>query len=167
MSWFVWFLITTVGFIIQVKGGAGPASAILAISAVACLGVFIYSFARSRKEGFHYIKYSHTEWASFILALFVFVFYITTKNAVLSIILVALIDTLGFLPTYVKTWRDPYSETTFLYIISFIKYGLVLLTLSTFSMETAFYPAVLVATNLGYTVFAEYRRHHMYKKSLN
>lgn len=37
--------------------------------------------------------------------------YLLTKDAVLSLTLLILTDLIGFLPTLVKTWRDPSSET--------------------------------------------------------
>jgi hypothetical protein len=158
MSWFVWFLLGGVGFFIQVKAGAGLASIVMAISSVACFLILSYGIIRSLKQGLSYIKYSRSEWISFISALLIFIFYLTTKNGLVSIILVALVDTLGFVPTFIKTWREPHQEQVFLYIISLTKYVLVLLTLAVFSMETAFYPAVLVFTNLSFVTFSFFRR---------
>ncbi|MBP9715334.1 MAG: hypothetical protein KBD52_02500 [Candidatus Pacebacteria bacterium] len=158
MSWFVWFLLGGVGFFIQVKAGAGLASIVTAISSLACLIILSYGVIKSFKQGLSYIKYSKSEWISFIFALLIFIFYLTTKNGLVSIILVALVDTLGFVPTFIKTWRNPHEEQIFLYIISLTKYTLVLLTLVVFSMETAFYPAVLVFTNLSFVLFAFFRR---------
>lgn len=53
-------------------------------------------------------------YAAFIVSLSV---YLLTKDAALSLTMLILTDSIAFLPTLVKNWRDPTSDTWFFFVV--------------------------------------------------
>jgi hypothetical protein len=70
----------------------------------------------------------------------------------LAIIAIAMIDLLGFLPTFRKTWRLPKSESGTAWLLFLLGNIAALLALDTYSIMTSFYIITMIissATLLG------------------
>ena len=86
------------------------------------------------------------------------VILIFTKNILYSVILVTLIDFIGFIPTYRKAFAEPHTETLSTYFINTFGDILAVLALSTYSFTTVLYPISLVITNSFLVTILIYRR---------
>lgn len=74
--------------------------------------------------------------------------YLITQNAVLALILLALTDTIAFIPTIVKIWRDPSSETWIFFVVGgVLAAGASLMARNSNNFTEVFFPAYLVAIN--------------------
>jgi len=82
-----------------------------------------------------------------ILALSILVFYIFTNDGLTSVIVVSIIDTVAFLPTYRKVFEDPYSETLSLYALSATSYVLDFFALQNYTLTTSIFILTSVAMN--------------------
>jgi hypothetical protein len=95
-----------------------------------------------------------------LLAIGIWVF---VHNAMLSIILVTIIDFVGFLPTYRKAYREPQSETLFLYICSALSNIFSLLSITHHSVTSSLYVLSLIFTNTLFVSLVFIRRRSQVK----
>ncbi|MBI1862855.1 hypothetical protein HYS00_01905 [Candidatus Microgenomates bacterium] len=140
-TWLVWTPLTFLAFFAQWSDNAGPGSWTTGVTAVICLVILVLAFSRGTKD----ITKSDTYClvgAFIALGLWFFI-----KNPTASIILVTLIDILGFVPTLRKTYHKPHEETLVTYELNFAKHALSIGALSRLSILTALYPAAVAVAN--------------------
>ncbi len=151
-SWVTWSLLTGVAFLVSRSSGGGSGTWILAIETVMCGVIAVYALFKGEKN------ITKLDWASFIAALLVFGFYLTTHNAIWSAILAASIDTLGFIPTFRKSYEKPFEEPISSYLLSGLGYLFSIPALGRIVIVPVIYPATLVVTNLVFVLFLMIRR---------
>ena len=123
-------------------GGASWGSAGLAIGSLFCIFIFFSSFKYGTKD------ITMFDTVCLIGAIFAVLVWIFTKDPLYSVILVTIIDFVGFIPTYRKGYFDPHSETTSLYLLSAIGNLLNLLAIGSYTVSTTLYVSSLVVTNI-------------------
>lgn len=137
------------------SGGAGSGIASLSIGAVLCAFVFLLSFRYGTKN------ITKFDAGCLVGALLVFILYLLTHDALISIILVALIDIIAFFPTFRKVFAEPYSETTATYFLSACSSAFALGALSVFTVTTSLYLISLIFTNLTCGILILVRRRYV------
>jgi len=119
-SWLIWTITTGTAAAGSWYGGGGYGAFGATVAAVLTFIPFLLSF----KYGTKNITPSDT--AVLILALLAIVVWWQLKQPLFSIIMVTLIDTFGYIPTYRKSWNEPWSESIFPWLL-WLLYGLFLL----------------------------------------
>lgn len=151
-SWFIWSLISFIGFAAQVSDFAGPGAWVNFVFAFSCLVIFIFALWKGEKN------ILFVDWVNLSCALFSLFLWYITQSPFLSVILIALTDFFGFLPTIRKSYTKPFEETLSTYAISGLAHGISLFALTHYSVITAFYPASLVVTNGIFVSMVLWRR---------
>ena len=151
-SWIIWSILASVAFGGQLKAGAGGGAWINGLVALVCAMIAIIALRKNEQI------ITKGDWASFIAACLTIPVWILTGNPLYAIILVTIIDTLAFYPTFRKSWFKPYEESPFAYIL----FGLQYLT-SVFAMEkinwtTTLYPVWLTFMNALFVVMISWRQ---------
>ena len=142
ISWFIWALISFIAFGIQLTNKGGWGSYVNLFMGVICTVIFILSL----KNGTKYI--TRVDWIAFVLGLVAIVLWLIVDQPLISILLVVFIDIMSFLPTMLKAWKRPWSETVIAFVMSSIKNGLSIYALETFSFITIVYPAYALIANV-------------------
>lgn len=140
-SWLIWTILQTTAVVVMISDGAGMGVASLAIGAVLCGTIFLLSL----RYGTANIKLFDV--ICLIGALIATAIYLFLQNALLSIIIISLIDFIAFLPTFRKAYEEPRSETASTFALSSISSILALFALSNFTLTTTLYLITLVITN--------------------
>ncbi len=141
-SWFIWGILQVTGIVAIITNEGGYYGTLgIAAGAVFC----VITFFLSLKYGTRNI--TKTDTVSFIAALVAIVIWILTKNAMYSVILISLIDFIGFIPTMRKGYEEPQSETVSTYALAALSNVFALLALSSYSISTSLYLASLVLSN--------------------
>ena len=140
-TWLIWSLLQITSVIIMLNNGSGIGALPFAVGSLLCGFVFILSF----KYGTKNVTLSDT--VCLIGALIALFFYIFLKNPVASIILVCVIDLIGFIPTFRKSYVEPKTETSSTYIVSAFSSILAVIALTNYSLITMLYPITLVITD--------------------
>jgi len=144
VSWFIWMLAPFVGVFLLLKAGAGLSS----------LGVFwagfgpflVIIFCLFKKNAFWKIQLFDIVCGLFsVMAL---VLYVITHNLAVSIIFAILSDFLAYIPTYIKSWKYPETETGSTYIGGVINNTLALLIIKNWVFAIYSFPLYLVLANL-------------------
>ena len=112
VSWFIWMLAPFLGVFFQIKAGAGLSVIPVFIAGFGPFLVLIVSILR--KNG--YWKITLLDAICGALSIAALALYILTKNLATSVIFVILSDGLAAVPTLVKSWRFPESETSSIYL---------------------------------------------------
>lgn len=151
-SWFIWAIVTSIIYALQVSAGAGIGSLVTLAVAIISLLIFILGFKNGNKN----IKKIDVIFLA--LALLAIPLWLVIKQPVLSIILLSTIDMLGFAPTIRKSWNNPYSETLSLYTITTFRHTLSIIALANYNIVTVLFPATWVIANAFFSIMLIMRR---------
>ena len=140
-SWLVWSLLTGIAFFGQIfdKGGAG--AWVTGFTALVSLLIFFLALKKGEKE------ITLSDKLSLFGAGCALILWFITNNPFGSIILIILIDALGFYPTFRKSYYKPHEETTITYFFAGLKFAIAIIALQHYSVITYLYPAFLVIVN--------------------
>jgi hypothetical protein len=140
-SWLIWAVLTGIAFAAQVteKGGAG--SWVTGVTALACFFIFVLALFK----GFRHFPVF--DWLTLAIACVSIIIWKLTNDPTISVILITVIDAIGFLPTFRKGFMRPFEETATTFTLSAIKFVPALFALESFTIATWLYPASLVLMN--------------------
>jgi hypothetical protein len=151
-SWLIWGLLTAIAFVGQLSDDGGPGSYVTGVTAAVSFGVFFLALRIGEKE------ITRSDKLFLTAALLALIPWLLLKDPVLSVVLITIIDLLGFLPTIRKSFYKPHEETLALYVLAGLKFALAIVALSTYTLTTWLYPASLVVTNLCFVAMLVIRR---------
>ena len=152
-SWIIWTLITAISFTAQWTGDAGPGSWATAATTVFCALISVLALVKGEKN------ITRGDWISFIAALMAIPLWHFTKEPLYAVILITLIDALGFYPSFRKAWLRPWEEMYFTFLLSSVKFGFAVMAIEDYSLVTALHPSSLVFTNFAFVLMLFWRRH--------
>lgn len=145
-SWLVWASLTAIAFAGQMSDNAGPGAWVTGLTALISFAIFGIALRKGEKH------ITTSDKLSLTVAALALLLWPLMNSPVLSIIIITLVDFLGFLPTIRKSYKKPYEETLIHYILAGLKFVLAILALENYTVVTWLYPASLVAANLFFTI---------------
>lgn len=151
-SWLIWGLLMLIAYSAQVTGHAGPGAWVTGISAAICLSIFFLALKRGEKSITRFDK------GCLIFALAAIPVWATTKTPLWSVIMVSIIDAVGFLPTFRKAYARPFEETRVTFTLSAMKFIVALFAFDEYSLTTLLYPSTLIFTNISFVMLLTIRR---------
>jgi len=140
-TWLIWTILQVTGVVTMFNNGAGIGSLALTVGAFFCGYIFILSL----KYGTKNITVFDT--VCLLGALAAIGVYAFLHDAVLSVILITIIDFAGFLPTLRKAYAEPYSETLSLFVLGVLWSTFNIIAISTYSITTTLYPSCILVAN--------------------
>jgi len=153
ISWFIWMLAPFLGFFFQLKAGAGLSS--LSVFMVGFGPLLVITFSLFKKNAFWKIRFFDVVCG--IFSLLALALYLATKNLVVSIVLVMLGDFLAYIPTFVKSWKYPETESSSIYFGGIIINILSLLIIKNWIFAIYSFPIYLIFGN-SIEIFLIYRK---------
>lgn len=159
-SWLIWTILQVIGAISMFSLGAGFGMTSVMVGAFSCGFIFILSF----KFGTKNIKI--VDKICLLGAIAAIVVYFFLHDPFLSIIIITIIDLIGFLPTLRKSYEEPQTETVASYILSFISYCLLLFAISVFTFQNSLYAISLIITNAVCAFIIIFRRNKIKKHKI-
>jgi len=151
-SWLIWTIATSIIFALQISAGAGIGAFVTLAVALLSFIIFLLSLRNGKRD------IEKLDVVFFVLALLSIPLWLVVRQPVLSIILLSTIDMLGFVPTIRKSWRDPYSETLALYVITTFRHSLSILGLIEYNIVTLLFPVTWVFANAAFAAMLIIRR---------
>jgi hypothetical protein len=140
-TWISFTLLDGIAFSAQVVSGAGPGSWALGLGTIMCAAVSVVVFFVG------HVKIKKTDRVSFVCALIGITLWVITDVPLYAVILAALVNILGTIPTIRKSYDQPGSETITLWSIDIFRYGLSLFALQTVNVTTVLVPIAIVIGN--------------------
>jgi hypothetical protein len=140
VSWFIWMLAPLTGFFFLIKAGAGFSALPIFMAGFGPSLVIIFSILI--KNG--YWKINAFDLYCGALALLALILYVFTHDLSIAILFAVLSDNLAAIPTIVKSWKFPETESGFIYFFALISNILGLLTIKAWSFSISIFGILIV-----------------------
>lgn len=141
-TWLVWTALTAIAFAGQLSDNGGPGAYVTGLTSAISFIIFILAIKRGEKN------ITTSDKLNLLGAVFALVLWSWTNNPLWSVILITIVDLLGFLPTIRKSYHKPHEETLISYVLAGLKFALAIVALDNYSLVTWLYPASLVAADV-------------------
>ena len=151
-SWLIWSVLNIIAFFAQYSKGAGPGAWATAFTAFACFSVTAWALFQGEKD------ITRSDRITFIGALMTVPVWYFTQNPLCAVMLIILIDALGYWPTFRKSYFRPREEMISTYVLGTVKFIFSLLAMENYSLVTALYPAFMIAGNTVFIAMVVWRR---------
>lgn len=145
-TWFVWAVLTGIAFATQVAGNGGAGAWVTGFTALICFVIFGLALVKGVKD------FPLADWLCLAGCIVATALWAITKQPLIAVILITLIDAVAFIPTVRKSFKAPNSEPIFTYSLSTLKFMIAIFALAEISMITVLYPASLVLANGAFVV---------------
>lgn len=151
-SWLVWGVLNAIAFAGQLHGHGGAGIWAVGLTAVVMFTIFGLALMRGEKD------IRPFDWFCLAGAGVALGIWAVTNDPLGSIVLITVIDALGFFPTVRKSYRKPGQETLVTFVLSIVKYALVVLALQRYTLVTTLFPFSLVVMNTLFVAMVIVRR---------
>lgn len=151
-TWLVWSILPTIAFFAQIHDNAGPGAWVTGMTALSCIITSVLALKYGEKN---ITRGDRWALAASLLAILP---WLVTDDPLWSVILVAIIDTVAFIPTFRKSWDKPYEENLSSYNLHSLKMTLSMFALTNVTWVTILYPLSFVAVNIVFTGYCYARR---------
>ena len=151
-TWALWFILTSVAFVAQLQSGGGIGAWATGTTAFIILLITLVSL----RNGFGYVR--PFDWFALGGAVFSIVLWIVTSDPFWSVILISIIHSICFLPTFRKGYNKPRDESSAAFILTICKYGCAIIALAEYSVETVLFPATIMTTSFLFVSMLHWRK---------
>lgn len=158
-SWLIWGTLTAIAFAAQLSDNGGIGAWPTGITALLSGVIFVTSLKYGERN---IVK---SDWYYLIAAFIGLLLWPLAKSPLLSVIVVSIIDVLGFFPTFRKSYNRPFEETLSTHAITPIKHGLSTIALRNYSVVTVIYPLSLFISSVVFVIMLLVRRRATRNKS--
>lgn len=152
-SWIIWGVTTLLIFVAQLEGNGGAGAWPIGVSA--SITIFIAYLAYVKRAD---VTITGTDWLFFVAALLSLPLWYWTSDPLWAVILLTVIDVVGFGPTVRKAYQFPYSESLLFFGLFTLRNALVMLALENLTLTTLLFPAVMLILCLSMMAMIAYRR---------
>jgi len=152
-SWIIWGTTTFIVFFAQLEAKGGIGAWPIGVSgAITILIAFIAFFKKSD------ISITYTDWLFFSLALASLPFWYLSANPMWAVVILTLVDLLGFGPTIRKAYGFPHQENIAFFLLFTARNIFTLLALEKYSVTTVLFPLSVSIACILLVVLISYRR---------
>ena len=141
VSWIGWTFLTTIGAAAQIAKGPSLSVLVPIILTFSELTIVILALRHG------HAKFNTTDKICFALAALAVALWAITKEPLIALGLSLLADFIVGIPTILKTYRDPRSETVLPWVLYAVGPLLGLFASSNFELQNVLYPAYLACYN--------------------
>jgi hypothetical protein len=160
-SWFIWFFAPMIAAMIGWQNGAGIS--ILPVFLAGFMPFLVIVFSLFNKDS--YWKLQLLDYICLFLSFCALLFWFYFKEGLLATVFAILADGIAYIPTYIKSWKNPETETAWAYGAGIFANVLGLATISVFSFSTlAFSIYLIIANNIEISILV-FRRKYLLKQN--
>ena len=155
ITWGVWTILTTITAYNQVMNGGGYSSLFFISTAILVSFVFVLSFKYGVGGA------SKIDRICLAFALLLLVYWVTIQETYISTVLAVLIDGIGAIPTLIKTFKQPETESYPQWTLAGIAGLLTMFAVPQFDWILIIYPLYVVIMNgaiVGMKYFRERKK---------
>lgn len=151
-TWLVWGITQGTAAVALWHGGGGLGVVSLSIGTFLVCMIFLLSFKYGTKN--------ITRFDTLVLILALFAIFVWQKldNPLMAVFMVSAIDALGYIPTFRKTFANPWSETTLFWATMIFVDILAMFSNSQYNFLTMTYLMTLMVLNFVVLMICVYRR---------
>lgn len=152
-SWIIWGITTIIVFFAQLnaKGGIGAWS--IGVSGVITIFIAVLAFLKRSDSSINY-----TDWFFFSMALASLPLWYLTASPMWAVVVLTIVDLLGFGPTIRKAYDSPYQENIPFFLIFIARNTFALFALEYYSVTTVLFPLSVTVACILLIILISYRR---------
>ena len=158
-SWITWSIISTIAFTAQWTEGAGMGAWARGLSTLFSFIFVVLAFQRGEKN------FTRGDKITLAFALCAIPLWYFTKTPVWSVILVTIIDTVGYYPTVRKSLTKPQEEAYISWLLSGLSSTASLFAIENINISTTLYNTVMAVGNTGFGIFLILRQRQLNSRS--
>jgi hypothetical protein len=153
VSFLLWSFAPLVAFIAEIQQGVGLQSLLTFVAGFLPLTVFIASFVNKKAEW----KLTRFDFSCGALSIVGLIFWYVTKSGNIAIFFSILADGLAALPTIVKSFNYPETESGWPYFMSTIFGIITLLTVKEWNFATVGFPMYITLVTLAISSLVQFK----------
>ncbi len=138
-SWLIWSLTTAIVFFAQLAAAGGAGAWPTAVSAA--ITIYVAWLSLVLRSDF---SANRADWVFLTAALLSLPLWYLTDDPLWSVVILTVIDALGFAPTLRKAWARPHEESMQFYLIFTVRSLLSVWALESRTLTTVLFPAAMV-----------------------
>ncbi len=139
VSWFLWALAPMIAFVAELDKGVGLTSLMTFMAGFNPLLIVIASFLNKKS----YWKLEKMDYVYGSISLFAILIWQITGEGNLAILFSILADGLASIPTVVKSYHQPETESSLIFLFGMINAGITLLTIKDWTFAHWGFPAYI------------------------
>ena len=141
-TWLIWAITQTTAIVGIIYGGGAWGALNLIVGTIFVIIIFFLSFRYGSKN------ITKQDTLVLFLALCSVIAWWQLNNPLLAVIMVSIIDALGYIPSFRKAYKDPWSETQSTWLIFTISNIFALLALDKYNLLTVTYLGSITLANI-------------------
>ncbi len=158
-SWLIWGVTTLLVFLAQRAGGGGVGTWPTGVSALITFLIAWLAFAHGADRAI-----TASDWLFLAGAASALPFWFLTADPLWAVVILTLVDLLGFGPTLRRAWSHPDQERVGFYSLFVLRNLLVLLSLERLTLTTALFPAAVGLACVGLVLLLLWRRRRLQRR---
>ena len=151
-TWLIWSMVTFTVAAGLIFDGAGAGAIIPILAGFNTLAIAILAFSRGSKD------ITKSDKLCLLGCFIALALWPLTKSPLWSIIIVTMIDLVGYIPTIRKSYYTPHEESIYVFTIFLVTISLGLLALHNYTLTTMFYFVVMNISNFAMVILLIIRR---------
>lgn len=152
-TWFIWGVGTLIVFVAQLLDGGGYGAMVIGISGIITFGIALLALSRQADRSI-----VRMDWVFLALAASALPLWFATESALSAVIILTIVDLLGFGPSVRKAIDHPWEENATFFTIGAIRNAFVLMALANYTWTTMLFPAAVGAACLLFVLLILARR---------
>ncbi|WP_299201371.1 hypothetical protein [uncultured Amphritea sp.] len=152
-SWFIWGITTVIVFFAQLEAKGGIGAWPIGISGAITVGVAILAFTKRAD-----ISITRTDWLFFSAALASLPFWYLTSDPLWTVVVLTIVDLLGFGPTIRKAYAFPHQESQLFFLSFMLRNCFAILALESYSVTTVLFPLSIALACTALLIIVAWRR---------
>jgi hypothetical protein len=153
VTWILWAFAPLLAFAVELHSGIGLRSLTTFVIGFMPLLVFIASFHNQAAVW----KIRRVDYVCGAMSLAGTAAWLVTRNGVAAIVAAIVADFLAGIPTMVKSWSNPKSETVTSYVGAVLNSGILLLTIHHWTTEVAAFPLFIFCIASVQVIFVGFK----------
>ncbi len=156
-TWLIWGITQSTATVALLYGGGKFGSISLIMGTILVTVIFLLSFKYGTRD------ITNSDKLVLILALIAIIIWWQLDSPLVAVIMISLIDGIGYIPTIRKSIKNPWSETLSFWIIMAIVDCLAIMANAKYNLLTVTYLSVLFVANISVVLVCSIRRHKINK----
>lgn len=151
-TWLIWGVLNAIVFFASLSSGGGAGAWAVAASGALNFVIFGIAIFKGEKE------ITYMDKVCLVSAFLGIGLWAITSNPLWSVILITVVDLVGYIPTYRKTYKKPDEESLAIFVFSTVSYFISLFALQAVNVVTFLYPATMVVSDTLFVILVLHRR---------
>ncbi|PCJ41011.1 MAG: hypothetical protein COA99_09215 [Moraxellaceae bacterium] len=156
-SWVIWGTTTVIVFFAQLEAKGGMGAWPIGVSGAIATFIAVLAFVKRAD-----ISITLTDWSFFLVALASLPFWYLTSNPLWAVVVLTIVDLLGFGPTIRKAYDFPHEENMLFFLLFMARNTFAILALEHYSVTTVLFPCSVSGACLVLLILVSYRRRVVY-----